>query len=490
MIGLGVWAAAATGVAVWLGLQRARVGGEQADIRRRAAEAEEALERARDEARDLHEAAADLRARAESLVERHEAEIESVKAIHDERESAMQRVHAERLEGEARARKELEQRVGELNEAFKREFSALAGDALAKSSEQFLKLAEQKLAAKQEEAQAELDRRREAVDRLVKPIGETLAKTDERLASIERARLEQNATIVEQIKSMGEASRVLRDETSKLTKALSRPDVRGRYGEIQLRRVVELAGMTSWCDFTEQAHIAGEDTSVRPDMVIRMPSERLILVDAKTNTQAYVDAANAETDDEREALLDKFAGHVADQVRKLSQKTYWAELERSPDFVVMFVPGDQFVDAALARRPDLIERAAEANVILASPSTLIGLLRAVAVGWREHTLAEEARDLLALGKELHERAAIAFSHADKLAQAIRQCVRSYNSFAGSVDARLLPTLRKFEDAGVKSGKEIPTLPEVEVVVNTGLFDDPGLIDMPADPDAAEDGGAQ
>jgi DNA recombination protein RmuC len=271
-----------------------------------------------------------------------------------------------------------------------------------------------------------------------------------------------------------QAGRGLREETNKLTRALSRPEVRGQYGEIQLRRVAELAGMTRYCDFDEQASVRdGEGNLQRPDMVVRLPNERVIAVDAKTNTYAYIEAVNAADDAEREGHLERFARHVQDQAKKLSDKRYWSRFEGSPEFVVMFVPGDHFIDAALSRRPELIEFAAEHGVILASPSTLIGLLRAVAVGWREEKLAAEARGLWELGKELHERAATAFEHAGKLGDSIRQSVERYNRLVGSIDTRLMPTLRKFEDAGAGSAKQLSELGQVEAVpraLETGASD--------------------
>jgi DNA recombination protein RmuC len=231
--------------------------------------------------------------------------------------------------------------------------------------------------------------------------------------------------------------------------------VRGQYGEIQLKRVAELAGMTSYCDFTEQASMWDEDgTLMRPDMVVSLPNGRMIAVDAKTNTHAYIEAVNADRDDEREEHLDKFARHMSDQAKKLADKKYWSGFDGSPEFVVMFVPGDHFIDAALSRRPELLDYAAQHGVILASPSTLIGLLRAVAVGWREHKLTEDAQELFQLGRELHERAAVAFEHAGKLGESIKQSVERYNRLVGSIDSRLGPTLRRFEEAGAKSAKEL------------------------------------
>jgi DNA recombination protein RmuC len=292
-----------------------------------------------------------------------------------------------------------------------------------------------------------MDKRKAAVDELIKPMGETLRRTEEKIAGL------------------SSASADLRAETGKLVRALSRPEVRGRYGEIQLRRVAELAGMVAYCDFTEQASARdGDGRLQRPDMIVNLPNEHVVAVDAKCNIDAYVKAAEAVDEGERERLLSKFAEHVCEQVTKLSAKSYWAAWEGSAELVVMFVPGDQFLDAALSRCPELLEQAAERNVILATPSTLIGLLRAVAVGWREKRIEEQAQELFRLGKELHERAAVAFGKVAEVGAAIDAAAKKYNVMVGSVESRLLPSLRKFEDGGVSSGKVLPEMPEVGTAV--------------------------
>ncbi len=210
------------------------------------------------------------------------------------------------------------------------------------------------------------------------------------------------------------------------------PHVRGRYGEIQLKRVAELAGMSGFCDFAEQDQTRGSDGApLRPDMVVKLPSGRCVVVDAKTNIQAYLDAINAPTPGEADACLDRFARHVAEQAIALAKKKYWAQYDGSPEFMVMFIPGDQFVDAALTRQPEILERAAEQGVILASPATLIGLLRAVAVGYAEERLAQQASELLVMGKDLHERFAKAMEHAAKVGGALNRAVESYNDGRGS-----------------------------------------------------------
>ncbi|MEM9065594.1 MAG: DNA recombination protein RmuC [Planctomycetota bacterium] len=427
----------AGGVAVWALLGHAKLAAQASA---NAAERDEARERVRTLEATLQtesERGVDLRLKAQKL----EQELEAAEAL-----------HATQVEGLRERERDLAKQAEEMAKKSEQTFESLAGRALSKSTDEFLKLAKQSLATESQAGKAELEQRRKAVEEMVKPIREVLTKTEERLT-----RLDQRIT------SDGEAREQLATETARLAKALSRPEVRGRYGEIQLRRVAELAGLTSYCDFDEQSSTRDDEGNLqRPDMIVTLPAGRSVAVDAKTNTFAYLEAVNAESEDERESHLDDFARHVADQIKKLSDKKYWSNYDGSPEFVVMFVPGDHFIDAALARKPDLIEKAAEQNVILASPSTLIGLLRAVAVGWREHSLAEHAHELYQLGRELHERSATAFEHASRLGESIKRTVDQYNKLAGSIDTRFTPTLKKFEEHGVKSAKELPEPPEITV----------------------------
>ncbi|RLB45506.1 MAG: DNA recombination protein RmuC [Deltaproteobacteria bacterium] len=432
VIVLGVVSAGLGAGVVWLGVGRAKLAARAA-----AAEAERDLLET-----DLAGERADLTETNSRLVESNRHAGELGRKLGEELAIAKEQL----AQGESR-RAEFDALEKRFSDAFK----ALSADALKTTREEFLKQAEPVFTSAHEK-QAEL----------IKPIGETLKATREKLDAFEKSRGESFATLMAQVQGVITAGKDLREETAKLSKALSRPEIRGQYGEIQLRRIAELAGMTSYCDFTEQTSQRDEDGNLlRPDMVVSLPNKRTIAIDAKTNTYAYLEAVNAKDDEEREIHLEKFARHVSEQVKKLSDKKYWSLFEGGADFVVMFIPGDHFIDAALERRPDLIETAAQQNVILASPSTLIGLLRAVHVGWREYTLAEEAKELFELGKELHDRAAVAFEHAGKLGDSIRQSVERYNKLVGSIDTRMMPTLKRFEDAGAKSGKTLTEMKPVD-----------------------------
>jgi DNA recombination protein RmuC len=263
------------------------------------------------------------------------------------------------------------------------------------------------------------------------------------------------------VQGIAQTSDELRKETNRLAQAMSNPNVRGRYGELQLQRVAELSGMRAYCDFATQATQTTSDGKLlRPDMLVKLPNERVIAVDAKTNIGAYLEALKATSAELAEPHLQRFAQHVVEQVQALSKKGYWREVA-SPEFVVMFVPGDQFLDAVLARKPDLIDLAAQANVVIASPSTLIALLRAIHVGWREKRLSDSAQALFELGKELHSRIGVALGHADKLGRSLGTALNDYNQFVGSVETRVLPTMRKFEDAGVQVGEPVRELTPIE-----------------------------
>lgn len=397
-----------------------------------------------------------------------QAELERVGAMRvelaqlREQQSASEKLYHEKLAALELLRKQTQTQGEAMLQRSEEIFRSLASKALQESSQQFLTLAQQRLTAQTQAGQSSLEQ-------LVKPIAETLRKADEKLATIEKERTSAYASLEQQLRATGEASRELRDQTGRLVQALKKPEVRGRWGEIQLEKVVELAGMKSYCDYTPQDSTRdGDGRLLRPDMTVTLPNGRCVAVDAKTNINAYLEAIEAGSPEQSEAYLERFAQHVSDQVAALSRKGYWAQYDGSPEFVVMFIPGDQFVDAAIQRRPDLIEKAAQLRVILASPSTLIGLLRAVAVGWRERKIEEQARELFRLGRELHERAAVVAEHMAKLGESLDQSVRRYNQAAASFQSRLTPTLRKFEEADARSSKELVDLDGVLVQAKPAL----------------------
>lgn len=343
-------------------------------------------------------------------------------------------------------------------EATKTAFQALASETLRHSNEEFLRLAQTAFAVQRSEATAELERRRAAVDQLITPVAKALEKTHQSLEAMGK----DHAGLREQVLKMNQSNLELRGETSKLVQALRKPNVRGRYGEVQLERVVEVAGMKSYCDFSPQSSQRDEEGKLsRPDLIVKLPNGRVVAIDAKMNVDAYLDALDAKTPEEAEKDLERYAETVMLQAQKLAHKSYWTSFDASPEFVVMFIPGDQLVDAALQRRPELIEYAAERNVVIASPSTLIGLLRAVHVGWREKNLSESAQELFELGRELHQRAAIVLEHAAVVGDSIERARKSYNDFVGSIHSRLIPTLRRFEERDARSSKELPALKPIE-----------------------------
>jgi DNA recombination protein RmuC len=471
----------AAGVAAWLFSQReaARVAllaerGLKDEVVRRAEEAERRLDAVASRVEEAERRVSDAVAEAGVLRER----LMQTESRHREQFEAQERHHAEQIASERKAvldaRAEFEQRGKAMEDHFKAAIQTMAGDALKQSAEHLLKITESKINDATAKAGVDLDARRAAVENLVKPIADTLKRTDEKLQQFDRERAASVSALTQQAASMTQAHDALRRETANLSNALRKPQVRGRWGEVQLRRVVELAGMRDYCDFNEQ-HSTSDDqgNNQRPDMVVRMPGGRCVVIDAKTNIEPYMDALDSPDDAGREMHLERFADGVAKQVTALSKKSYWENVPGNPEFVVMFVPGDQFVDAALSRRPHLIETAANERVILASPSTLIGLLRAVYVGWREQHVSQRADELIRLGRELHERAAVVLGHADGLGDALNKAVERYNQFQRSMDTRIMPTLRRFEELDAKSGKELPDPPAIVTVARVNVV--PGRV---------------
>lgn len=434
-----------------------RLADAQVRVGEERERSEQFAERSRADMEDAQREITELRVEIARLTEKQQAAEASRRQDID----AHSRVHAERERALSEREGALRDEIERLQKRSLETFENLAGRALKGSTDEFLKLADQRLATAQRQGEAALDSRKASFDALIKPIADTLTRQDRKLEEIARQWGESRADLAGSLRGIGEAQSALRTETGRLVRALRDPHVRGHYGETTLKRVAELAGMSAYCDYSTQASTRdGEGNLLRPDMVVNLPSQRRIAVDAKTNIRAYLEAIEAEGE-QQAALLEKFASDVAKQAVDLGRKGYWKQFEGAPEFVVMFVPGEQFIDAAMQRRPTLVEDAAASNVIIAGPATLIALLRAVAVGWSEHRLAQEARALMTLGKELHERAAVAMEHAASLGKAIDGVVGRYNKLSGSLEQRLLPTIRKFEDAGASSGRAIEDLPLLE-----------------------------
>ncbi len=334
-------------------------------------------------------------------------------------------------------------------------FKATAGDALQQSNEQFLQLANQHFETQQADAAKSLEQRKQAIEHLVKPLKETLDKYNTAVVDVEKSRKEAYGSLRTQLSTLVEDQRALRDETSNLVNALRRPEVRGRWGEIQLRRVVELAGMIERCDFDEQVSVTSADQTTRPDMVVRLPNDRTIVVDAKTPLDAYLNSIEAGDEDQRRTFLESHVSQITRKVQDLSAKGYAQQFARSPEFVVLFIPGEPFLYAAVQIKPTLIEDAMARNVIIATPSTLISLLKAVAAGWREQKLAVNAQRISELGAELHARLRTATEHLSKVGRSLDSTIRAYNEFVGSLETRVMVSARKLEEMGAKSAKSLP-----------------------------------
>jgi DNA recombination protein RmuC len=345
-------------------------------------------------------------------------------------------------------------------------FNNLSNQSLKSNSESFLRLAEQNLGTQQERAKRELSEREKAVEALVKPIRDALEASQKQIAELEKARSEAYGGIKNQLEAMQINQQSLTKETQNLVKALRRPEVRGRWGEITLRRLIELAGMVEHCDFVEQVHVAGESQIIRPDMIVRMPDNRELVVDVKTPLDAYLQAVEATDDAQRKLGLERHAKNVRTHIRTLASKAYWEQFDASPEFVILFIPGDQFLSAALNEEPDLIEYALSKQIILVTPTSFVALLKAVAYGWRQLALADNAKEIRILAEDLYGRLATFVSHMNRVGRQLASSVENYNRAVGSLERSVLPGARKFVELGAHTSKEIEKLETLEPVPRT------------------------
>ena len=340
-------------------------------------------------------------------------------------------------------------------------FDSVAGQSLRSNSEMFLKLAREHLGQHQQKAVDTLTQREKAIETMLTPIREALVKTEQQMQRIEKERAESFGSLKSSLESVALGQQGLQRETRTLVNALRRPEVRGQWGEMTLRRLAELAGMVEHCDFNEQVHVRTNDGNLRPDMIVHMPGGRDLIVDVKTPLDAYLQAVDAPTDELRAVAMRRHAQAITERVRQLGAKSYWNQFEKSPDFVILFIPGDQFLSAALAETPSLLEDAIRQDVIIATPSSFVALLKAVAYGWRQMALAQNAETIRTLAEDLYKRLAVFASHLTKMGRNLGTTVDAFNSAVGSLERQVLPGARKFTELGVRPDREIEMVEPID-----------------------------
>jgi DNA recombination protein RmuC len=343
-------------------------------------------------------------------------------------------------------------------------FKALSADALKSNNQAFIDLAKSTLETFQEGAKGDLEARQKAVDQMVQPIRESLTKVDTKLDEIEHQRVSSYSALNEQLRGLIETQiPMLRNETGNLVKALRQPTVRGRYGEVQLKRVVEMAGMLDHCDFVEQESRTTEDGRLRPDLIVKLPGDRNIVIDAKTPISAYLEAIESSDEETQRLLIGQHAQQCRKHISALGRKAYWDQFAPTPEFVVMFIPGEVFFSAALQEDPTLLECGVDEKVILATPTTLIALLRAVAYGWRQEKLAQNAEEVGKLGKEIYDRICTLARHWGEVGDRLSKAVESYNSSTATLESRVVVSARRFRDLRVSTdSSDIPLLKQIEI----------------------------
>jgi len=378
------------------------------------------------------------------------------------------------LEGERRAAHERKESFQLAADELALKFKALSRDALKDNNQSFLELARATLEKFQETAKGDLELRQKAIDQLVKPLKDSLEKVDGKIGEIEKARAGAYSELREQVKALATSQLQLQTETGNLVKALRTPHVRGRWGEIQLRRVVEMAGMLQYCDFVEQETVATEDGRIRPDMIVRLPGNRTIVVDSKVPFDAFYESISTPDEHVRLQKVREHARLVRAHIVALSRKSYWESVQPTPEFVLLFLPGETFYSAALENDPKLIEDGVTQGVIIATPSTLIALLKAVSYGWRQEQMAANAQEVSKLGKHLYDRLRVFTGYFAEIGKGLDRALESYNKGVGSLEARVLVTARKFKERGAIAGEEIETVEPIDKAARALSLDEGGL----------------
>jgi len=433
---------------------RSELESEREDARRKVSSAEAAQAA-------LAAASSELRGQLEAIKKDASDEKMSLRAELSKESSARVRAETERKELDVRLQEE-RTLLSEAREKLTDTFKALAGSTLDANNQAFLSLAKSTFDRILSDAKGDLGQRQEAIKGIVEPINESLKRFNEHVQGMEKERQTAYSGLSEQMKTLAQAHEKLGRETSGLVNALRAPQVRGRWGEMTLRRVVEVAGMSSRCDFTEQVTTVSEDGTIRPDMIIHLPANRDVVVDAKISLDAYLDAVNAQSEEERKSALLRHSAQIRTHMNKLAAKTYWTQFKSAPDYVIMFIPGESFFASAVEGDTTLIEDALLKRVLIATPTTLIALLGAVAYGWRQEQIAKNAQSISDLGRTLYERSKILVDHITDIGAGLTSATAAYNKAAGSLEGRVLVSMRKFKELGAATGNELPSLEPVAI----------------------------
>ncbi len=366
--------------------------------------------------------------------------------------------HTQRLQ----ATLDLERRMNEeRHAALEKTFASLSMTALQRNNQAFLELAQQVFERIQAQAAGRLDLKEQSIEAMLRPIEQALTKTERQLQQLERDRREAHGSLTQHLQSLAQAHQALQGETRNLVQALRRPEVRGRWGELSLHRLVELAGMVEHCDYVEQVHTDIEGGSLRPDMIVHMPGSRQVVIDVKTPLDAYLNAVETTDKAERAQFLKQHTRNIKERIKELSGKRYWEQFQHAPDFVILFIPGDQFLTAALDTEKSLLEDALQRKVILATPTSLVALLRAVAYGWRQEALAKNAQVIRTIGEDLYNRLTTLSDHLGRLGKNLDASVTQFNRLVGSFQSKVLPGSRKFAELGISDQGPIPEPSPIE-----------------------------